>query len=191
MLTAPFAKCESPPLKHYWLLPLVHGHVDQASECLRDYLIPCLRNPSLELTVLGRVIFVTLIARRSRHFAGVRYLKRGVNNEVVSLVSSHLVTFSSSFKGNVANEVETEQIVSEALTTPFYYPTRGEVEEHRNRRPSPNYTSYVQVSVCLSSFILLSSHFLKYRGSIPIYWTQETNNINPKPPIESALSHFF
>ena len=40
----------------------------------------------LELTVLGRVIFVTLIARRSRHFAGARYLKRGVNNEVSSLI---------------------------------------------------------------------------------------------------------
>ena len=35
-----------------------------------------------ELTVLGRVVFVTLIARRSRHFAGARYLKRGVNDEV-------------------------------------------------------------------------------------------------------------
>jgi hypothetical protein len=140
MLTAPFVECES-PLNHYWLLPLVHGHVDQA-----------------KLTVLGRIIFVTLIARRSRHFAGARYLKRGVNNE-----------------GNVANEVETEQIVSEALTTPFYYPTRGEVEEHRNRRPSPNYTSYVQ-----------------YRGSIPIYWTQETNSISPKPPIEiSVVDPFY
>lgn len=52
-----------------------------------------------------------------------------------------------SAQGNVANEVETEQIVCEALTTPFYYPDCGEVEEHRNRRPSPNYTSYVQVSV--------------------------------------------
>ncbi len=46
----------------------------------------------------------------------------------------------------MANEVETEQIVSEALTTPFYYPDRGTDEGHRNRRPSPNYTSYVQVS---------------------------------------------
>lgn len=36
-----------------------------------------------ELTVLGRVIFITLIARRSRHHAGARYLKRGVNDEVV------------------------------------------------------------------------------------------------------------
>ena len=36
-----------------------------------------------ELTVLGRVIFITLIARRSRHFAGARYLKRGVNDEVI------------------------------------------------------------------------------------------------------------
>lgn len=97
-----------------------------------------------ELTVLGRVVFVTLIARRSRHFAGARYLKRGVNDE-----------------GNVANEVETEQIVSEALTTPFYFPSP--------RRPSPNYTSYVQ-----------------YRGSIPIYWTQDPNSMSPKPPIEST-----
>lgn len=37
-----------------------------------------------ELTVLGRVLFVTLIARRSRHHAGTRYLKRGVNDEVGS-----------------------------------------------------------------------------------------------------------
>ena len=35
-----------------------------------------------ELTVLGRVIYITLIARRSRHYAGARYLKRGVNDEV-------------------------------------------------------------------------------------------------------------
>jgi hypothetical protein len=39
-------------------------------------------NPSLELTVLGRVVFIALIARRSRHFAGARYLTRGVNDEV-------------------------------------------------------------------------------------------------------------
>ena len=111
----------------------------------------------LELTVLGRVIFVTLIARRSRHFAGARYLKRGVNNEVIHLFKMYGDIFIH-FKGNVANEVETEQIVSEALTTPFYYPTRGEVEEHRNRRPSPNYTSYAQVSGFFFSalFILIA-----------------------------------
>lgn len=47
-------------------------------------------------------------------------------------------------QGNVANEVETEQIVAEALTTPFYYPSPA--HEQPIRRPSPNYTSYVQVS---------------------------------------------
>lgn len=31
MLTAPFFEQDPAPLKHYWLLPLVHGHVDQAS----------------------------------------------------------------------------------------------------------------------------------------------------------------
>ncbi|KAJ7221717.1 polyphosphoinositide phosphatase [Mycena pura] len=142
MMTAPFGNEEHPQLKPYWILPLVHGHVDQA-----------------KLTVLGRVIFVTLIARRSRHFAGARYLKRGVNDE-----------------GNVANEVETEQIVSEALTTPFYYPCHRDVgSEYQDRRPSPNYTSYVQ-----------------YRGSIPVYWTQETNSMSPRPPIEiSVVDPFY
>ncbi|CAK5279425.1 unnamed protein product [Mycena citricolor] len=143
LMTAAFGEEDRPHLKSYWMLPMVHGHVDQA-----------------KLTVLGRVIFVTLIARRSRHFAGARYLKRGVNDE-----------------GNVANEVETEQIVSEALTTPFYYPPARDfgAEEHEDRRPSPNYTSYVQ-----------------YRGSIPVYWTQETNSMSPRPPIEiSVVDPFF
>ncbi|EKM53859.1 uncharacterized protein PHACADRAFT_209710 [Phanerochaete carnosa HHB-10118-sp] len=131
-----------------WIVPLVHGHVDQA-----------------KLTVLGRVIFITLIARRSRHHAGARYLKRGVNDE-----------------DNVANEVETEQIVSEMLTTPFYYPAplSSPSNEEKSpsrppRRPSPNFTSFVQ-----------------YRGSIPIYWTQETNAIVPEPPIEiSVMDPFY
>lgn len=50
-------------------------------------------------------------------------------------------------KGNVANEVETEQIVSEALTTPFYYPGHINAQGQQERRPSPNYTSYVQVGL--------------------------------------------
>ena len=47
-------------------------------------------------------------------------------------------------QGNVANEVETEQIVSEALTTPFHFPAKYRV--YGGRRPSPKYTSYVQVN---------------------------------------------
>jgi len=47
-------------------------------------------------------------------------------------------------QGNVANEVETEQIVSEALTTPFHFPAKYRVDG--GRRPSPKYTSYVQVN---------------------------------------------
>ncbi|TDL16362.1 hypothetical protein BD410DRAFT_816753 [Rickenella mellea] len=142
MLTEAFGTRAEGAISAHWVLPLVHGHMDQA-----------------KLTVLGRVIFITLIARRSRHYAGARYLKRGVNDE-----------------GNVANEVETEQIVSEALTTPFYYPApRSHLGGEFKRAPSPNYTSYVQ-----------------YRGSIPIYWTQETNGMTPKPPIDiSVVDPFF
>jgi len=78
-------------------------------------------------------------------------------------------------EGNVANEVETEQIVSEALTTPFYCPQRRYSDDEGPRRPNPRYTSYVQ-----------------YRGSIPIYWAQEQNNMTPRPPIEiSVVDPFF
>ncbi|KAH9922318.1 SacI homology domain-containing protein [Epithele typhae] len=148
LLTAAFARDETPSSnRSHWLVPLIHGHVDQA-----------------KLTVLGRVVFITLIARRSRHHAGARYLKRGVNDE-----------------GNVANEVETEQIVSEILTTPFYYPAEQDSADGRTRRPNPKFTSYVQ-----------------YRGSIPLFWTQEVTGV-AKPPIEipvmdpfyvSAARHF-
>ncbi|KAF8704649.1 SacI homology domain, partial [Rhizoctonia solani] len=126
--------------KSPWVIPMIYGHVDQA-----------------KLNVFGRIIYITLIARRSRHFAGVRYLKRGVDEE-----------------GNVANEVETEQIVSEASTTGFYGPPErfreGITETGWVRVPNPRYTSYVQ-----------------HRGSIPIFWTQDTTNLNPKPPIEITV----
>lgn len=96
---------------------------------------------------------MTLIARRSRHFAGARYLKRGVNDEVLTFlsISSYFIII---FQGNVANEVETEQVVNEALMTPFYYPARRDaLDGHQKRRPSPNYTSFVQV--CSVQFFLL------------------------------------
>jgi len=84
LLSAPFEKYVQKhgrlPLKPHWLLPLVHGHVDQASQLFFLRLKWGLTG-GLELTVLGRVVFIALIARRSRHFAGARYLTRGVNDE--------------------------------------------------------------------------------------------------------------
>jgi hypothetical protein len=73
---------------HDWCMPIVHGYVDQAN-----------------ISVYGRSIYITIIARRSRYFAGARFLKRGAND-----------------LGYVANDVETEQIVSEMLTTSFHAP---------------------------------------------------------------------
>ncbi|XP_066532749.1 polyphosphoinositide phosphatase [Hoplias malabaricus] len=66
-----------------------------------------------KLLIYGRPVYVTLIARRSSRFAGTRFLKRGANCE-----------------GDVANEVETEQIINDASVMSF---TAG------------SYSSYVQV----------------------------------------------
>ncbi|CAI7305224.1 BEM_collapsed_G0045550.mRNA.1.CDS.1 [Saccharomyces cerevisiae] len=70
---------------------------------------------ALYMDLLTRLMFqfwvspyITLIARRSHHFTGARFLKRGVNN-----------------KGHVANEVETEQIVTDMILTPFHQPGNG------------------------------------------------------------------
>ncbi|KAH8912821.1 hypothetical protein BR93DRAFT_974261 [Coniochaeta sp. PMI_546] len=112
-----------------WCRPIIHGYIDQAA-----------------IDIYGRTAHVTIIARRSRFFAGARFLKRGAND-----------------LGYVANDVETEQIVSEALTTSFHAPGP-------KFYASPTYTSYVQ-----------------HRGSIPLYWTQDNTGVTPKPPIELNL----
>ncbi|XP_050673839.1 polyphosphoinositide phosphatase isoform X1 [Leptidea sinapis] len=54
------------------------------------------------LNIFGRPIYLTLIARRSNRYAGTRFLKRGAN-----------------IHGDVANEVETEQIVHDSMISSF------------------------------------------------------------------------
>ncbi|KAL9600389.1 MAG: hypothetical protein Q9219_003239 [cf. Caloplaca sp. 3 TL-2023] len=114
---------------HDWCLPIIHGFVDQTV-----------------VSVHARSISIIVIARRSRFFAGARFLKRGANDS-----------------GYVANDVETEQIVSEALTTSFHAPGP-------QLYANPSLTSYVQ-----------------HRGSIPLHWTQENSGVSPKPDIELNL----
>ncbi|KAJ3681440.1 hypothetical protein LUZ60_015929 [Juncus effusus] len=99
-----------------WTIGLVHGYYKQ-----------------VKLAIFGREFSVVLISRRSRHFAGTRYLKRGVNDN-----------------GKVANDVETEQIVIEE-----------EAGSAKGRM-----SSVVQM-----------------RGSIPLFWSQETSRFSPKPDI--------
>ncbi|XP_042002395.1 phosphoinositide phosphatase SAC4-like isoform X3 [Salvia splendens] len=85
------------------------------------------------LSISGRDLKLTLIARRSRHYAGTRYLKRGVNE-----------------RGRVANDVETEQILIEDVP---------------------------------EGLPLQISSVVQNRGSIPLFWSQETSRLNIKPDI--------
>lgn len=122
-------------LKHPydWCFPIIHGFLDQAA-----------------LDIFGRTVYVAIIGRRSRFFAGARFLKRGVND-----------------MGYVANDVETEQIVAEKLTTSFHAPGP-------RLYANPTYTSYIH-----------------HRGSIPLYWTQDNSGVTPKPGIDVNLSDPF
>ncbi|KAI5363034.1 putative SAC domain, polyphosphoinositide phosphatase Fig4 [Septoria linicola] len=116
-----------------WCLPIIHGFLTQAA-----------------LDVFGRAVYITIIGRRSRFYAGARFLKRGVND-----------------LGYVANDVETEQIVAEKLTTSFHAPGA-------RLFANPTYTSYVH-----------------HRGSVPLYWTQDSSGVTPKPGIEINLTDPF
>ncbi len=93
----------SPEAHPDWYLNIIHGFIDQAN-----------------ISIYGTPVFLTLIARRSKLFAGTRFLKRGAN-----------------FKGDVANEVETEQIVHENTLSSFkkanvtsFVQMRGSVPGH-------------------------------------------------------------
>ncbi|XP_075451144.1 polyphosphoinositide phosphatase [Ascaphus truei] len=104
--------CSEPYMKYVWngeLLETVRNIVH------RDWLLYIIHGfcGQSKLLIYGRPVYVTLMARRSSKFAGTRFLKRGANCE-----------------GDVANEVETEQIVHDASVMSF---TAG------------SYSSYVQV----------------------------------------------
>lgn len=65
------------------------------------------------ISIFGRPVHVCLIARRSTRFAGTRFLKRGAN-----------------FSGDVANEVETEQIVMDGTRLCSFVQMRGSIPSH-------------------------------------------------------------
>lgn len=79
-----------------WSLEVIHGFISQSS-----------------ISILGRPIYVCLIARRSTKFAGTRFLKRGANLD-----------------GDVANEVETEQIVMDGAKLSSFVQIRGSIPSH-------------------------------------------------------------
>ena len=66
-----------------WCLPIVHGFVNQSSKAvLQDSGNELLLIEPIALRVFGRTVYITIIARRSRFFAGARFLKRGANDLV-------------------------------------------------------------------------------------------------------------
>jgi hypothetical protein len=77
-LTRELESCTENNSSFHWVMPVIHGAFVQRK--LNDY---------------GRSLNVVLLARRSRYFAGTRYLKRGVSEQ-----------------GKVANDVERKLPVS-------------------------------------------------------------------------------
>src|SRR5258708_2022645 len=58
--------------------------------CVRNFPAPKNTDYELALNVFGRRVYITIIARRSRFFAGARFLKRGANDLVSNYHLLHL-----------------------------------------------------------------------------------------------------
>lgn len=84
-------------LNRRWILPIIHGYIEQKSIIFKIFQTNTIF--LLEFHYGVNIFSLTLISRRSRHHAGTRYIKRGLNE-----------------KGYAANHVETEQIVVECST---------------------------------------------------------------------------
>lgn len=127
-----------------WIAPLCHGYFAQTRASLS-----------------GREVTMTVVSRRSRHHAGTRFNRRGVNA-----------------RGRVANEVETEQIVdagdaqlglfgSAGSGTTGYGNDRGPAPANRRPRYEPRVSSATQL-----------------RGSVPLFWSQDASTtLNARPTI--------
>lgn len=107
-LTRELEECTNSLTSYHWIMPVIHGAFVQRK--LNDY---------------GRILNLALVARRSRHFAGTRYLKRGVSEQ-----------------GKVANDVEHEQILhDEASSAPggafsSYLQVRGSIPTYWTQESS-------------------------------------------------------
>lgn len=92
----------NPNLKYVWnehlLSPMVNVHNDFFLYICHGFISQAV------MPICGRNLLLTLIARRSKMYAGTRYLKRGANCQ-----------------GYPANEVETEQIVHDGNISSFRY----------------------------------------------------------------------
>ncbi|XP_035672424.1 phosphatidylinositide phosphatase SAC2-like [Branchiostoma floridae] len=98
------------PLSDRWIVPIIQGYVqmERFQVMLGEEDMPS--DEGMEMTSEGRNFTITLISRRSRHRAGTRYKRRGVDET-----------------GACANFVETEQIIQVQSHVVSFVQVRGSV----------------------------------------------------------------
>ncbi|CAB3377732.1 Hypothetical predicted protein [Cloeon dipterum] len=129
-----------------WIIDVVHGFVGQSN-----------------LSIYGRSIYITVIARRSNKYAGTRFLKRGAN-----------------FLGDVANEVETEQIVHDSKLSSLelgcfssFVQMRGSIPTHwsqsiTNIKPKPVISIDIPDPFAITAGNHFNNLFMRYGAPVII-----------------------
>ncbi|KAJ3212994.1 hypothetical protein HDU82_000003 [Entophlyctis luteolus] len=124
-----------------------------------------------ELSYNNKKVSLGLISRRSKYRAGTRYNRRGIDEE-----------------GNVANNVETEQILSVqldgALKVASYVQTRGSIPLYWSQLINVKYQPKMVVEDGSISFPPYKKHFL---SQITLYGPQIAVNLINKKGYEGRL----
>jgi hypothetical protein len=133
-----------------WFVPFIQGFVSQKNSLVPIPEKPQTPGPKSESPrkESSMVISCTLIARRSCNFSGARYLRRGIDS-----------------RGNCANEVETEQIISVCSPAACDSSAAAAASQKSTLR---RFTT--------SSLVLL-------RASVPLYW-HNVSLLSLQPGIE-------
>lgn len=179
-----------------WVLPLIYGSADQASSFRLFFhhthsdITQSNRNKLRRHTHLCHSLWQTVATFCWHPLYEARRHSRCPSP--FSIKTTHIIRFKKkSIQGDVANEVETEQIVSENVITPLWVP----LGRFDSLPPEPDLSSSMNHSECSASSSSFwrkrvkmnpkYSSFVQLRGSIPVYWTQIAANMQAKPPIHS------
>eukprot|EP01112_Ceratiomyxa_fruticulosa_P009119 TRINITY_DN2379_c0_g1_i4.p1 TRINITY_DN2379_c0_g1~~TRINITY_DN2379_c0_g1_i4.p1 ORF type:complete len:932 (-),score=227.25 TRINITY_DN2379_c0_g1_i4:192-2987(-) len=144
-----------------WILPIIHGYFIQST-----------------VSIFGRPLSIVLIARRSRFFAGTRFLKRGLNEQ-----------------GYVGNDVETEQILEDTEEENFtsYVQVRGSIplfwfQDNSKMVPKPSIMMQRCDPYYASTILHFKDLFQRYGCPVTILNLVKSNE---KRPRESILRDEF
>lgn len=145
----------------------------------------------IPISLSGRMIELYLISRRSRHYAGTRYRKRGINSEghVANEVQTEIVLYDSTHSNSIMSFVQLRGSiplfwaqklpVSILKKPPIVYPLNDGTFSSTRRHFNYLFAQYGAPIICLN---LLSDDLENDEGQLSLKFSKAIQKINMELP---------